>query len=53
MRNCVDMRNCGVVGVLGFGILNEASSRVLYLFTTDNSCFYKVNVFLMKRAVVL
>jgi hypothetical protein len=48
MRNCVDLRNCGVVGVLGFDILNEAGSRVLYLFPTDNSRFYKVNVFLMK-----
>ncbi len=53
MRNCVDLRNCGVVGVLGFDILNEAGSRVLYLFPTDNSRFYKVNVFLMKWAVVL
>jgi hypothetical protein len=46
--NCVDLRNCGIVGVLGFGILNEADSRVLYLFPTDNSRFYKVNVFLIK-----
>jgi hypothetical protein len=48
MRNCVDLRNYGIIGVLGFGILNEAGSRVLYLFPTDNSRFYKVNVFLVK-----